>query len=106
MFGWLKRKPKEQWRLVKTLEWGATLGKEKGKIFVHLYESDLGNRKWECGSTFNTFVGKEHELRSKLSGIEQYHTELTPWLAKRYVPGIPTYSDVDALDVQDKLSQP
>jgi hypothetical protein len=99
-----KRKPKEDWRLVTTLAWDALHNKTtKIVVFVHLYESNEGNRKYKVGSTLSGW--STDDLEKGIVHLESYHTTLVPWLEHRFVPNIPRYHDVEGIDVQRKLTE-
>lgn len=103
----------EEWRLVHTIVLNITRAtltgdKEKGKFYYHLHESNQGNRRLTCSSTFPEIT--DSEAASKR--FDDYHETVYPWLMGRYVEvevdgakrGVPTFNDVDGIDVQRKLS--
>lgn len=109
MFAWLYRlfriTPRE-WRLVKTHTVGIVRGdtkkdREEGKFYYHLYESNKGERRVEYGVTWEM---SPERIRAMAVRWDDYHEVVVPWLGGRYVPGIPSFNDIDALDVQAKLS--
>jgi hypothetical protein len=86
MFNWFR---KEKWAQLKTvtlsgISWGADTPSAKtgGSIYIHLFESDKGNRKIDVACSF-VGVPDENTLR--------------------YVKGIPRYSDIPEEDTANAL---
>lgn len=97
----------EHWKLVHTEVCMFTFtdrfsAPHKGEVHIFYYESNLGHRKYELGTNLSV-VPKGH-LESNHQHWEFYLTELKPWMAGRYVPNIPAYSEVDSIDLVQKLS--
>jgi hypothetical protein len=99
-----ERLPPENWKLVKTItvdvERTAYNKKESGSVYYHLHESDRDARKLVITSTIEI-----EDLEKKAKHLADYHTTVYPWLHGRYVKGIPSYNDVDSIDVQTRLSE-
>jgi hypothetical protein len=109
MFSWLKKllPKKEVWRLVHTLSVQVSITakisrkEETGEVYFHLMESNFGNRKYSVGASTSGL----NRLEDDVKHLRVFHDTVFPWLHGRYVTGIPSYNDVDALDVQKKLSE-
>ena len=99
MFSWFK--PKERWRLVKTIMVhvgrGGVSG-EKGKLYYHLHESDLGNRKVEYACTIS---GVDAESGGRL--LDVYQETIYRWEHGRADPEIPRYGDIPEEDTVNIL---
>jgi hypothetical protein len=100
MFSFFK---KEKWGLVKTLTFNnITWGDENGgNIFIHLYESEKGNRKSEIVCSFSQ--APQEKVDAFVKGKELYQTKVHRWLAGRYDPEIPRYSDISEEDTANAL---
>ncbi len=100
MFSFLKR---EKWAQVKTISVdGITYGPDKGgKIFIHLFESDKGNRKIESMCSFRDAPQEKIDDYVKASDI--YQTKLFRWLNGRRDPEISTYSEIGEEDTANAL---
>lgn len=96
--------PKE--KLVHTISFGIERqmehGKKKGTFYYYLFEDKNGKRRMHAGSTLDPGA-TNLDMQSKL--FDDYHEVIFPWLHGRYVKGVPSYNDVDSLDVQAKLSE-
>jgi len=99
---------REQWALVKTitgggltLHAGTPYEKKDGKVYVHLYESNKGNRKIESACSF-TEVSQE-EIDKYVKSTDTYQTKLIRWISGRYDPEIPRYSDISEEDTANAL---
>ncbi len=108
MFNFFKKKPVEIWAHVKTIDQDVSLtntfksGKpDSGKIYIHLYESNLGNRKFDQASTFVDVTPEKVESFVKSSDI--YHTKLVRWLAGRVDPDIPRYDQIPEEETANML---
>jgi hypothetical protein len=109
MFGWFKKKPQEEapktdWRLVHTKSSDVQIRvsdgtRVSGVMYFYLFESDLGTRKWEGACTVPNV-----DCVFLAGQMAYYHETVYPWLRGRYVPGILQYNEVEAADVQKKLS--
>lgn len=89
MFSLFKRKPKEDWRLVKSYRLDVTSESNKGVLYYHLFESNFGTRqlKYDCTiQNVNLAVG--HKMYS------EYHETIYPWLQGRLNPEIPRYHEI------------
>ncbi len=103
MFGWLKKKkePSQDWRLVITLNTDVKLtDRSVARIYYHLFESNTGNKR--CDIEVSQDFSQWETAAKRLT---MYQEEIFPWLHGRYVAKIPHYADVEALDVQKKLSE-
>lgn len=100
MFGWFK---KENWEHVKTLTIDGVMydSKKGGKVFVHLYESDKGNRKIKSASSFAD--ASQNQIDKFVHSNELYQLRLERWLAGRRDPEIPRYSQVGEEDTANAL---
>lgn len=99
MFKWLKF---EKWAHVKTIIISdVACGDNAGRVFVHLLESNKGNRKIKYASTF------PHLLVEKISKYvittEIYNLKIERWLQGRYDPEIPSYSQIGEEDTANSL---
>lgn len=94
---------KEKWALVKSVTSNKiTWGKEKdGIVSVHLFESDKGNRKIECICSFPDVP--QDTIDNYVKSTEYYHKTLYRWLAGRYNPEIPRYSQIGEEDTANAL---
>jgi len=100
---------KEKWALVRTITgggitWCAEGPRERrkdGKIYVHLYESNKGNRKIESACSFvEVPQGKIDEY---VKTTDTYQTKLVRWLAGRHDPETPRYSQIAEEDTANAL---
>jgi len=100
MFSFFKRKPKEDWRLVKTIKIGIihNTSKKEGKLYYHLFESNLGNRRTRFACTFP-------EVDAEIMGkkFEDYHEKVYRWEMGRVDPEIPTYNQVPEEEISNIL---
>jgi len=94
MFNWFKFKPKEDWRLVKTIvdDVSRNSGKEKGKFYYHLFESSRGNRRVEFASTFSDLDKEALEKAGK--HFDTYQDMIYRWEHGRVDPNIPRYDQI------------
>lgn len=94
---------REKWVPVKTI----TLDKIKygavgdGKLWIHLHESDKGNRKIETVCSFSEIP--QEKLDEFLRSRDFYQTKIYRWLNGRYDPEIPRYSDISEEDTANAL---
>ena len=100
MFGWFK---KEDWRLVKTIEVAIhrNLSEEEGKLYYHLFESNLGNRKveYQCTLSFND----SSILEENAKRIDIYQEKIYRWEHGRYDPEIPRYNEIPEEETANAL---
>ena len=92
MFSWFRRN-REDWRLVKSfdVEITQTFTHKDGKLYFHLFESNLGNRRVE----FACSIDMENEALAKNARrVEFYQTRIYRWEQGRYDPEIPRYTEV------------
>jgi hypothetical protein len=93
MFSWvklLKKPPAENWRLVKTVtESNATYDNKTLVVYLHLFESDRGNRRVEAASTITV-----PDLDNQIKKLAIYQSIVFPWLHGRVNPEIPRYSEI------------
>lgn len=102
MFSFFKRQ-KEKWVQVKTIvydkiTWGEDAG---GKIYIHLFESDKGNRRMETACSFSEVSQEKIDKFIKSSTI--YQTKLYRWLNGRFDPEIPRYDQIGEEDTVHAL---
>jgi hypothetical protein len=105
MFSFFK---KEKWAHVKTITgngvtWavGHPHEKKDGKIYVHLFESNKGNRKIESACSFQEV--SQEKIDDYVKSTDTYQTKLIRWLSGRYDPEIPRYSDISEEDTANAL---
>lgn len=105
MFSFFK---KEKWAHVYTktgggLTWckGTENEKTGGKLYIHLFESDKGNRRIEAACTF-TEVSQE-SVDIYLKTTSWYQEKIVRWLAGRYDPEFPRYADIPEEDTANAL---
>lgn len=100
MFSFFK---KEKWVVVKTvimtkIKWGS---ETDGKVFIHLFESDKGNRKIESMCSFSDV--DQSKIDDYVHSTDYYQTKLFRWLNGRYDPEIPKYSETGEEDTANAL---
>ena len=102
MFSFFK---KQKWVLVQTITMDAIQWKKDpgGKVFIHLYESDKGNRKIESACTFNDAELDQEKIDSFIKSQEVYQVKIHRWLSGRYDPEIPRYSEINEEDTFNAL---
>lgn len=89
---------KEQWRQVTTLTIGATVSgyslkaATDAKVYVHLFESNEGNRKMSYGVTTTGLDPKK--LEDFVKSTDLYHERIYRWLNGRVDPEIPRYEQI------------
>jgi hypothetical protein len=105
MFSFFK---KEKWAHVKTITGGGVVWaqghpheKKDGKIYVHLFESDKGNRKIESACSFPEV--SQEKIDDYVKSTDTYQTKLVRWLSGRYDPEIPKYSEIGEEDTVSAL---
>jgi hypothetical protein len=127
-----KRSPPEDWRLVHTAEigWVRNATQEKGKVYLHMFESDKGNRYITMLSpdvvstvaktriTAKNYVDVLEHL-SQIKTIrnrdsvsicqfvlthEDWNEKVYPWLCGRMNPKIPTYGEVPKKEFIQQLA--
>lgn len=100
MFSFFK---KEKWALVKTLDFKGIMygGQTGGVIYIHLFESDKGNRRIENACSFSEVP--QLATDSFVSGSELYQKRLFRWKEGRYDPTIPRYSEIGEEDTANAL---
>ena len=110
MFGWLKLRPKENWRLVKTFSVSATFTfhnkiRKDEKVYYHLFESDRGRRKIDIESTMNIVVDPYdgNKLQRMAEKLPFYQEKIYRWKQGRRDPDIPTYDQVPEEDTVNIL---
>ncbi len=92
-FSWAR--PKMKWKMVKTIR----VTQNYDPYFIHLFESETGKRRWEV-----TAPSKMFNIKPTVVGLNLYHETIYPWLHGRYVKSIPLYSDIDSIEVFERLS--
>lgn len=105
MFLFLKR---EKWTHLKTTTFdgihyakGQLTEKLDGKIYIHYYESNKGNRKIECACSFPEVEQAKIDHFVKSSGV--YQQRILRWLSGRYDPDIPRISEIGEEDTANAL---
>ena len=99
---WWERITRKKWAHVKTLTIDNVKYSSKvGKIYIHLYESNKGDRRIECSSSFtDLFQGSIDEF---VISQEIYQERLVRWKAGRYDPEIPRFSEIGEDDTVNAL---
>ena len=99
---------REKWAHVKTSEYGGIHWakghpheKINGTVYIHFYESDKGNRKIESTCSFPEVSQKK--IDEYVESSKTYQTRFVRWLAGRYDPEIPRYSDTAEEDTVNAL---
>jgi hypothetical protein len=105
MFSFFK---KEKWVHLKTTTLtGITYAvghpheKKDGKVFIHYYESNKGNRKIECACSFTEV--EQDKVDQYVRGWPTYQERIVRWLNGRYDPEIPKYSEIGEEDTANAL---
>lgn len=93
-------KNEEKWKQVHIIE-QSIKHRTSGTAFIYLFESNLGNRRFEIKTTLNL---DDTDLAAWANTWPVMLKEITPWLNGRFVPGIPGFNEVDSIDVMAKLS--
>ncbi len=89
MFSLFKRKPREDWRLVKTHRVDVSSKSILGVLYYHLFESNENNRRIEYDCTIpNVNLEDGHKI------YPVYHEIIYPWMQGRINPEIPRYSEI------------
>jgi hypothetical protein len=112
MFNFKNIFKKEHWGLVTTLKFditlttsahrGAVVSKsENGILYIHLYESDRGNRRYDLQASVDTKDTNMIDDYFKKSSL--YQTKIYRWLQGRRDPSIPTYNQIPEEDTADAL---
>lgn len=98
-------KPKEDWRLVKTITMKCRVGEEhpNEKVYYHLFESDRGNRRVEIKGTANAVASSNWEIFKESN--DTYQETIYPWVNGRMNTDIPTYGDVPKQEMLDYLKK-
>lgn len=76
-------------------------GNRRGKVYIHCLESDRNNRKVKGSCTFPDIDSKSIDDFVKVHEI--YQERLVRWLAGRYDPEIPRFSEVGEEDTVNAL---
>ena len=105
MFSFFKRKPKEDWRLVKTISHPVTYGhrasKDTGIVYFHLFESNTKRRKVEIKCTFAMHYGDDLEVMARKLSI--YQETIYRWENGRVDPDIPRYDQIPEEETSNVL---
>jgi hypothetical protein len=105
MFSFFKRKSPEKWVLVKTHQLDITHtvrdAVTRGKLYIHLFESEKGNRRIENACSFVGYP--QMEVDAYVQTLEIYQTGIYRWLSGRVDPTIPTYSQIPEEDTANIL---
>lgn len=92
----------KKWAHVKIFTYDSIkYGKDSGKIYVHLYESNKGDRRIEWTSSFNDML--QSTLDNFVMSSTLYNERLVRWKAGRYDPGIPKFSQIGEEDTANAL---
>lgn len=93
---------REKWAYVKmfTID-DLTYERKKGKIFIHLFESDKGNRRIKSLSSFSSLEQKT--LDDFVASQDIYQEKIMRWENGRYDPEIPRFSDIGEEDTVNAL---
>jgi hypothetical protein len=99
---------REKWVIVRTMTGtGVTFAaghpheKKDGKIYIHLYESNKGNRKIKSVCSFTE--APQDKIDEYVKSTETYNKQILRWLSGRYDPEIPRYSDISEEDTANAL---
>ena len=99
---------KEKWIHLKTSEYGNTVWaqglpheKKGGIVYIHFYESNKGNRKIEATCSFSEVT--QEKIDEYVKSSKTYQTRFVRWLAGRYDPEIPNYSEIGEEDTANAL---
>lgn len=90
-----------KWHYVKEFKVPFRFDYTDGYIYIHLYESDRGKRKFEISTTHQTLAISA--ARKKILETELYHERIVRWLAGRHDAEIPKFSECDADDTFNVL---
>lgn len=98
------RKKLINWRLVHTIKSNCVFTNEFGDkkdciSYFFFYESDKGARRYEYQTNINV---KKGEIKYEM--LDDYYDIVYPWVNGKFNPNIPSYNDMDVLDVEAKLS--
>lgn len=92
---------KKKWAYVKMISIQCHHKSKQGEVFIHLYESNFGNRRMEIGSTFSSIlIG---DIRRFVESDSIYHSKILRWLEGRPDPEIPTFNTVGEDDLANAL---
>lgn len=93
---------KEKWAYVKmfTID-DVKSGGKKGKVYIHCYESNSGERKVDTSCTFTDIDRKT--IDDFVRAHEIYQERLVRWLAGRHDPEIPRFSEIGEEDTVNAL---
>lgn len=93
---------KEKWAYVKMFAIdNVTFERKQGKVFIHLFESDRGNRRIKSSSSFPLLGQKT--LEEFVASQDIYQEKLVRWENGRYDPEIPRFSDIGEDDTANAL---
>lgn len=100
MFDFIKKLfQKEKWELVTTITVDLTdNGIVVGEFYMHLSESNKGNRKVIATSTLN--IGY---IESRMESMRIYQSKVYRWLQGRHDPEIPRYNQIAEEDTANYL---
>lgn len=102
MLSWIRKIfTKQQWAVVKTFDIASQRGKESGKVYIHLCESNKGNRDISVSSTFPS--ASESIVLEYVKATELYNERIYRWLQGRYDPEIPRFQDIPEEDTAAAL---
>jgi hypothetical protein len=85
---WFKR---ENWGHCATFKIQHQFEYINGYIYIHLYESEIGKRKFVVGSTHQKL--KDRNARKEALKSDFYHERVVRWLGGRHDMEIPKYTE-------------
>lgn len=92
---------KKKWGHCKTFKIDHRYNYRDGWIYIHLYESKTGNRRFEVGSThkeLSNWSARRHVIKTEL-----YHERVVRWLGGRHDTEIPSYQERAVDDTANAL---
>ena len=93
---------KEKWAYVKMFAIDdVTYERKKGKIFIHLFESDKGNRRIKSSSSFPSL--EQRTIDDFVTSQDIYQEKIMRWENGRYDPEIPRFSEIGEEDTVNAL---
>lgn len=96
---------KEHWAYVKKIDHPVTItgvaGSRDETLYIHLYESSRGRRKYELSLSCSGFTDDKLEKFFPTTPI--YNNQIRRWLAGRHDPEIPVYSQLGEEDTANAL---
>lgn len=96
---WFK---KEEWGHCKTFKVRYHPGFSGDSIYIHLYESKTGKRKFELGMAGTSNLN-DKDARAYVKKTELYQERIVRWLNGRHDTEIPTYAEMPLDDTANAL---